>query len=79
MRDLTREQGALLIVNDRVDVALAIDADGAHVGQDDMPAALARRLLGPKRILGVSAATLHEGLGLVRLTRRTGGFPWATP
>lgn len=60
LRALTRERGALLIVNDRVDVALAIDADGAHVGQDDMPATLARRLLGPERILGVSAATLQE-------------------
>lgn len=60
LRALTRERGALLIINDRVDVALAIDADGAHVGQDDMPAILARRLLGPQRILGVSAATLQE-------------------
>lgn len=60
LRQLTRERGALLIVNDRVDVALAIEADGAHVGQDDMPAALARRMLGAGRILGVSAGTLAE-------------------
>ena len=60
LRRLTRERGALLIVNDRVDVALAIDADGAHVGQDDMPAARARQLLGPQRILGVSAASIQE-------------------
>jgi thiamine-phosphate pyrophosphorylase len=61
LRALTREQGALLIVNDRIDVALAIEADGAHVGQDDdMPIALARKLLGPDRILGVSAGTLQE-------------------
>src|SRR5579875_3419027 len=40
LRRLTREHGALLIVNDRIDVALAIDADGAHVGQDDMPVEL---------------------------------------
>ncbi|HXR64330.1 MAG TPA: thiamine phosphate synthase [Ktedonobacteraceae bacterium] len=60
LRALTREHGALLIVNDRVDVALAVDADGVHVGQDDMPAALARRLLGSQRILGVSASTLEE-------------------
>jgi thiamine-phosphate pyrophosphorylase len=51
-----------LIVNDRVDVALAIDADGVHVGQDDMPAPLARRLLGAGRILGVSAGTVEEAL-----------------
>lgn len=60
LRRLTRERGALLIVNDRIDVALAIEADGGHVGQDDMPASLARRLLGPERLLGVSAATLEE-------------------
>lgn len=60
LRAVTRERGALLIVNDRVDVALAIEADGAHVGQEDLPAAMARRLLGPDRILGVSAATLQE-------------------
>jgi thiamine-phosphate pyrophosphorylase len=60
LRSLTRERGALLIVNDRVDVALAVEADGAHVGQDDMPADLARRLLGPKHILGVSAANIEE-------------------
>jgi thiamine-phosphate pyrophosphorylase len=60
LRTLTRERGALLIVNDRVDVALAVEADGAHVGQDDMPARLARRQLGPERILGVSAANIEE-------------------
>lgn len=60
LRVLTREHGVLLIVNDRIDVALAVDADGAHVGQDDMPADVARQLLGPDRILGVSAGTLAE-------------------
>ncbi len=60
LRALTRERGALFIVNDRLDVALAVEADGAHVGQDDMPVELARRLLGPNRILGVSAATMEE-------------------
>ena len=60
LRALTRERGALLIVNDRVDVALAVEADGAHVGQDDMPTHLARQMLGPKRILGVSAVNIEE-------------------
>jgi thiamine-phosphate pyrophosphorylase len=60
LRTLTRERDALLIVNDRIDVALAVEADGAHVGQDDMPVAFARRLLGPHRILGVSAANREE-------------------
>jgi thiamine-phosphate pyrophosphorylase len=60
LRTLTKERGVLLIVNDRVDVALAIDADGAHVGQDDMPAPLARKLLGSHRILGVSVSNSAE-------------------
>ena len=60
LRDLTRLHNVLLIVNDRIDVALAVHADGAHVGQDDMPAELARRLLGPDRILGISAGTREE-------------------
>lgn len=59
---VTRPAGVPLIVNDRIDVALAIDADGVHVGQDDMPAPLARQLLGPDRILGVSAGTVAEAL-----------------
>jgi thiamine-phosphate pyrophosphorylase len=60
LRALTRQRGALLIVNDRVDVALAVEADGAHVGQEDLPPVMARRLLGSGRILGVSAATIQE-------------------
>jgi thiamine-phosphate pyrophosphorylase len=58
--EVTRPAGVPLIVNDRVDVALAIEADGVHVGHDDMPVALARRLLGPGRILGASPETLAE-------------------
>src|SRR5258708_7540223 len=54
LQDLLRPLGIPLIINDRVDVALAVDADGVHVGQDDMPAELARRLIGPKRILGLT-------------------------
>jgi thiamine-phosphate pyrophosphorylase len=57
---VTRPAGVPLIVNDRADVALAIDADGVHVGQDDLPAPLARAVLGPDRILGVSAGTVDE-------------------
>ena len=60
LRSLTREMGALLIVNDRIDVALAVEADGVHVGPDDMPVALARELVGPHRILGASAGTVAE-------------------
>lgn len=60
LRELCRSAGVPFIVNDRVDVALAVDADGVHVGQDDMPAELARRLIGKGRILGVSAGTPEE-------------------
>ena len=52
--------GVPLIVNDRVDIAVAADADGAHVGQDDMAPTQARRLLGPERILGVSVSNADE-------------------
>jgi thiamine-phosphate pyrophosphorylase len=52
--------GVPFLVNDRVDVALAAGADGVHVGQDDMPAQDARRLLGPDAILGLSIKTLEQ-------------------
>jgi thiamine-phosphate pyrophosphorylase len=53
-RELTRRFGALLIVNDRIDVAVACDADGVHLGQTDLPLAEARRLLGEAALLGLS-------------------------
>ena len=49
-----------LLINDRVDVALASDADGVHVGQSDMPAHVVRSLLGPERIIGVSCKTPEQ-------------------
>lgn len=51
-----------VIINDRVDVALAADADGAHIGQSDLPAAVARRLLGPNKLLGVSYKTVEQAV-----------------
>jgi thiamine-phosphate pyrophosphorylase len=57
---LCRARGAVFIINDRVDLALAADADGAHVGQEDLPAASARRLLGPGRLMGVSTHSLAQ-------------------
>lgn len=62
VKRVTDDCGVPLIINDRLDIALAVDATGLHVGQRDLPAAIARRLLGPKKILGVSAATLKEAL-----------------
>jgi thiamine-phosphate pyrophosphorylase len=55
-----RARGAVFIVNDRLDLALAADADGVHVGQEDLPADSARRLLGTGRILGVSTHNLQQ-------------------
>ncbi|HAA03755.1 MAG TPA: thiamine phosphate synthase [Syntrophobacteraceae bacterium] len=57
---LCHRMGAMFVVNDRIDVALAVDADGVHLGQDDMPVATARRLLGPNKLLGVSVHNRDE-------------------
>eukprot|EP00258_Populus_trichocarpa_P036571 XP_024452590.1 thiamine biosynthetic bifunctional enzyme TH1, chloroplastic isoform X3 [Populus trichocarpa] len=55
-----RSHGVPLLINDCVDVALASDADGVHVGQSDMPATVARTLLGPEKIIGVSCKTIEQ-------------------
>lgn len=60
VKEITTKYGVPLIINDRVDVALAIDADGIHVGQTDMPCDITRKLIGDDKILGVSAATIPE-------------------
>jgi thiamine-phosphate pyrophosphorylase len=49
-----------LIINDRIDIALAFDAEGVHLGQEDMPIDVARKILGPKKIIGASVFTLKE-------------------
>jgi len=66
MRRLCAEKGATFIVNDRIDVAIASEADGVHLGQDDFPIPLARKLLGKNRIIGGSAATLEEMENCIR-------------
>lgn len=58
--EITRPRGVRLIVNDRVDVALAAGADGVHVGQDDLPAGSAREILGPLAIIGISTHSLAQ-------------------
>ena len=60
LRRRCRDAGCLFIVNDRVDLALALEADGVHVGQDDLPAREARRLLRAGMILGVSTHDLSQ-------------------
>jgi thiamine-phosphate pyrophosphorylase len=59
---LCRSHGAIFIVNDRLDLALAAEADGVHVGQEDLPAEPARRVLGPGRILGVSTHSREQAV-----------------
>lgn len=60
VRAITREAGAIFIVNDRADVARVVDADGVHVGPEDLPPDQARLVIGPERIVGFSAGTVAE-------------------
>lgn len=60
LRDLTQEMGVTFIINDRVDVALAVEADGVHLGVDDMPVPIARRLMGSEAIIGFSPETVEQ-------------------
>lgn len=60
LKALLDDYNVPLIVNDHIDVALAIDADGVHIGQKDLPADVARKLLGPNKILGLSVGSLYE-------------------
>jgi thiamine-phosphate pyrophosphorylase len=59
-RRITKRHGALFIVNDRPDLVEELDADGAHVGQDDIPMTDARHLVGPERLLGLSTHTIAQ-------------------
>lgn len=60
IKQLCIDHGVTFIVNDRLDVAIASDSDGVHLGQDDFPIPLARDLLGDQKIIGGSAVTLEE-------------------
>lgn len=60
LKEVLAPLGVPLIINDRVDVALAADADGVHIGQSDMPYDIARRLLGPARIIGLSVENMRQ-------------------
>ncbi len=62
LQALAREYGVPFVVNDNVDIALRMDADGVHVGQSDMEAGDVRALLGPDKILGVSAQTVEQAV-----------------
>lgn len=60
IKELTRRKKALFIINDRVDIALALDADGVHLGPEDMPVKTARKIIGKKKIIGFSAKSLEQ-------------------
>jgi thiamine-phosphate pyrophosphorylase len=62
LRQLTREYGAKLLINDRIDVALAAGADGVHLGKAGLPVPEARRMLGSERLIGYSAHSADEAL-----------------
>lgn len=62
IRALCRRYGVPFVVNDNVDIALAVDADGVHVGQSDMEAVEARRKLGEGKLIGVSAQTVEQAV-----------------
>ena len=62
LKQALHKYGIPLIINDRIDIALAIDADGVHIGQSDMPYETARRLLGKDKIIGLSVENINEAL-----------------
>ncbi len=57
---ICKKNNVLFLVNDRIDIALAIDADGVHIGTDDMPYPMARKILGRNKIIGLSTHSLNE-------------------
>ncbi|NLZ49765.1 MAG: thiamine phosphate synthase [Clostridiales bacterium] len=62
IKELTDRYRIPLIINDRIDIALAVDAAGVHIGQEDLPVKVARKLIGENKILGVSTSNLEESM-----------------
>ncbi len=60
VKEVTDKYKIPLIINDRIDIALAVDADGVHLGQDDMPLKIARKIIGKNKIIGISAGNVAE-------------------
>ncbi|MBZ4667555.1 MAG: thiamine-phosphate pyrophosphorylase [Epulopiscium sp.] len=60
IKRITSQYNIPLIINDRLDIALAVDAEGVHLGQRDIPCVIARKIIGENKIVGVSASTLEE-------------------
>jgi len=65
--DVAVQRGVQLIINDRVDVALAVGAHGVHLGQDDMPPEAARKLLGPNAVIGYSSHNIEQAIAATKL------------
>jgi thiamine-phosphate pyrophosphorylase len=65
--DVARRNGVQLLINDRVDIALAVGADGVHLGQDDMPPEAARKLLGPNAIIGYSTHNVEQAIAAIKM------------
>ncbi len=65
--DVARRNVVQLLINDRVDIALAVGADGVHLGQDDMPPEAARRLLGPEAVIGYSTHNIEQAIAATKL------------
>ncbi len=65
IRKITKGEGVIFIVNDFIDIALAVDADGVHIGQDDMPFGAVRKLLG-KKIIGISTHSRNDAIAAVQ-------------
>lgn len=66
VREICRRHNCLLIINDRADIALAVEADGVHVGQEDLPLAAARQVVGPGKIVGVSTHSPQQAIEAAR-------------
>ena len=62
IKEICKENNTLFLINDRVDIALAVDADGVHLGKEDMPYNIARNLLGEQRIIGLTVHNLEEAI-----------------
>ncbi|MBV4422895.1 thiamine phosphate synthase [Clostridium tyrobutyricum] len=62
VKQVTSHYNVPIIINDRIDIAQAIDADGVHLGQSDMPLSIARKILGDKKIIGISTGNIEEAL-----------------
>lgn len=62
LKDIAAKYRVPFIINDRIDIALSVDADGVHLGQEDLPCSIARKIMGDNKIIGISAGCVDEAL-----------------